>query len=195
VTQSDNSNLRKKPGINLCSTVPDIFASVAAENATPSESTTIKLCSTGHLEVPGVWQEYGDANHPAAVSYRRVESFSTVLRIGVMHLSESSQLTLKDLCPGNPRAFQDIELKSLLEALALTHSIEGYEIAAASTELLSGRIVLVILGFFRSTATKEALVVFPLAGHFGYLALQAIKPEFAVYFEHFKQALKTIVWA
>jgi hypothetical protein len=191
----DLSPPEKTVARTLSATLPDIFASVAAANAFPSDTTSMKLADAGFLRFPGCWLAgAADPKQPSSQHFRRNDSISAQVTIGPLQICKDAETLIESVCLCAPRALHEVELSDLIHALADTHRIGGYEIATASTEVLENKVILVIQGYFRSKAMKEALIVFRNTEGYACLSLLAIKPEFQVYFDHLRQALQTIKW-
>lgn len=191
----DFDSRKKKASSDLAATVPDIFASMAKENYLPAENTLMKLCGAGQLKFPGTWLELAKkGKKSSSISYRRQDSISAVLAIGPLPLGEHSEIQIKNLCLNEARTLEDVDLEGLRYALSGRHSPDECEISAGSIELLCHKNVLVIQGYFANEAMREALIIFPNNTGYGQLSLKSIKAEFPLYFNHLKQALKTIQW-
>lgn len=187
---------------DLAATVPDIFAPALNRQLIPSDCTCVELIPSGRLNFPGVWEtfphEAGDVRlanlEESALVYQQKDSLTAVVSIGNFKLSERAELLLSNLVSDGARALQDFELSSFHAALCETRKSTDYEINAGSIELLGNRLVLVLQGVFAKSRMKEALIIFPAGNGYGHLSLRAIKPEFPIYFDHLRHALRSVEW-
>lgn len=190
-----HEDTRKKfTNSDLSATVPDIFASIAAANEFPEDSTCMDLLDCARIKFPGNWQESARDSKRQEKVYKRQSSISAVISIGKLSKNDAESALIARLCSGEPRAFQENELAVLLPAISGLHSSEDYELTAGSSELLADKMIIVLQGLLPRIATKEAVLIFPDGKRYGVLSLKAIKPEFPVYFNHLRQALQSLEW-
>ena len=194
MAQTDDQSEKTKSG-EQSSTVPDIFASMSEINEIPSDFTLMKLSDAAQIKFPGIWTVFeSPGTDSSSVSFRQADSISALISCGLLSANDKTRLCLNNLCLSPARAFQPDEWEELHICLSSRRPKDKYEIKAGSIELLQDKPVLVIMGFFRHPAIKEALVIFPCAKGYGYLALQAIILEFPIYFNHLRHALKNVEW-
>ncbi|MBX9690706.1 MAG: hypothetical protein K2X27_28585 [Candidatus Obscuribacterales bacterium] len=194
---SDSNDLtRKKAAARaMDATVPDIFALSSRLTEIPGEHTLIRIADSASLNFPGKWVEAAQRGENGCKIYRQTESLAGTLSVGYFNAAEKFRQLILALCQQEAHAMLEAELNEVRNELSGTRHSSSYFLSAGSTEALNGKLLIVLQGFFPDMQIKEALICGPANERdFFFLSLQALKPEFPIYFNHLRLALKTLEW-